>query len=61
MGFILLVLANAQLVQPNTSLPMDGDNGEREYTQKKVVLVGDGTVGKTSLAVRFTEDDFSKR
>lgn len=26
----------------------------------KVILLGDGTVGKTSIATRFAEDDFSQ-
>ncbi len=34
-------------------------DGEPENFQFKVILLGDGTVGKTSIAMRFTEDNFS--
>ena len=34
---------------------------EPEQLQYKVIILGDGAVGKTSVAMRFTEDYFSKR
>lgn len=32
--------------------------GEMNQLQIKVVLLGDGTVGKTSMATRFAYDEF---
>lgn len=37
------------------------DDDEPEYLQYKIILLGDGAVGKTSLAMRFCEDHFAKR
>lgn len=37
------------------------DDDEPESLQYKVILLGDGTVGKTSIAMRFTDDEFAKR
>ena len=39
----------------------DDSDGEPESLQYKVILIGDGTVGKTSIAMRFTDDSFNKR
>lgn len=40
----------------------DGDDEEEpEFLQFKVILLGDGAVGKTSLAMRFCEDHFAKQ
>ncbi|KAK9804325.1 hypothetical protein WJX72_006920 [[Myrmecia] bisecta] len=39
--------------------PADSDE-EAELLQFKVVVVGDGEVGKTSLSTRFTEDHFAQ-
>ena len=39
----------------------DDSDDEVESLQFKVILVGDGTVGKTSIAMRFTDDSFNKR
>ncbi|CAM9236836.1 unnamed protein product [Laminaria digitata] len=38
---------------------IDSD-AEPERLQYKVILLGDGTVGKTSIATRFAQDDFSQ-
>ena len=47
----------AQMVDDTDS--EDGSE-EGESLQFKVILVGDGAVGKTSLATRFCEDHFAK-
>mmetsp|Transcript_10382 Transcript_10382/g.17847 ORF Transcript_10382/g.17847 Transcript_10382/m.17847 type:complete len:234 (-) Transcript_10382:132-833(-) len=36
------------------------DDEATKQLQYKVIILGDGAVGKTSLATRFTEDSFSK-
>jgi hypothetical protein len=36
------------------------DSDEEEMLQYKVILLGDGTVGKTSIAMRFTNDTFGQ-
>eukprot|EP00128_Syssomonas_multiformis_P007001 Colp12_sorted_trinity150504_noHs@25074 len=36
------------------------DEEEQETLQLKVIVLGDGAVGKTSLAMRFTQDHFAK-
>uniref|UniRef100_A0A7S1CBI3 Ras-related protein Rab-28 n=1 Tax=Bicosoecida sp. CB-2014 TaxID=1486930 RepID=A0A7S1CBI3_9STRA len=38
----------------------DSSDDEPEQLQYKVILLGDGAVGKTSIAARFTNDYFSK-
>lgn len=43
--------------QPSTSDSED----EHEFLQYKLVILGDGAVGKTSLSLRFSEDEFSRR
>mmetsp|Transcript_54397 Transcript_54397/g.145637 ORF Transcript_54397/g.145637 Transcript_54397/m.145637 type:complete len:233 (-) Transcript_54397:80-778(-) len=37
------------------------EEDEPEYLQFKIILLGDGAVGKTSLAMRFCEDHFARR
>ena len=39
----------------------DSDSDDVERLQYKVILLGNGAVGKTSIAHRFTQDYFSKR
>lgn len=43
-----------------TQLGVEDDEDEPEYLQYKIILLGDGAVGKTSLAMRFCEDQFAK-
>jgi len=43
-----------------TQLGNEDDDSDPEYLQYKVILLGDGAVGKTSLATRFCEDHFAK-
>lgn len=50
-------MANAEL---RTQLGEEDDEDEPEYLQYKIILLGDGAVGKTSLATRFCEDHFAK-
>ncbi len=40
----------------------DSDNEEDDVVnhQFKIILLGDGAVGKTSIATRFSEDKFSQ-
>ena len=45
----------------NASALDDDDDGEDVKTlQYKVILLGDGAVGKTSIAMRFSDDQFSQ-
>ena len=37
------------------------DQQATEQQQYKVIVLGDGAVGKTSLCKRFTEDSFARR
>lgn len=34
---------------------------DKDFLQYKLVILGDGAIGKTSLSTRFSEDKFSKR
>ena len=37
------------------------DDEDTKYLQYKVILLGDGAVGKTSVSIRFAEDQFSQQ
>mgnify|MGYP001969746281 CR=1 FL=1 len=39
----------------------DSEEGEPERRQYKIIILGDGAVGKTSISMRFTDDYFAKR
>ena len=43
-----------------TSKDFDDDEPELEKVQFKVILLGDGAVGKSSITMRFAEDQFEK-
>ncbi|KAL1526585.1 hypothetical protein AB1Y20_015291 [Prymnesium parvum] len=45
----------------NAARAMEDSDDEPEQLQFKVILLGDGAVGKTSIAMRFTEDHFAKQ
>eukprot|EP00747_Dinoflagellata_sp_TGD_P163384 gnl/TRDRNA2_/TRDRNA2_182011_c0_seq1.p2 gnl/TRDRNA2_/TRDRNA2_182011_c0~~gnl/TRDRNA2_/TRDRNA2_182011_c0_seq1.p2 ORF type:complete len:234 (+),score=68.99 gnl/TRDRNA2_/TRDRNA2_182011_c0_seq1:135-836(+) len=49
------------MAELKTQLGLDEDDAEPEYLQYKIILLGDGAVGKTSLAMRFCEDHFAKQ
>mmetsp|Transcript_13103 Transcript_13103/g.29834 ORF Transcript_13103/g.29834 Transcript_13103/m.29834 type:complete len:234 (-) Transcript_13103:74-775(-) len=49
------------MAELKTQLGAEDDEDEPEYLQYKIILLGDGAVGKTSLATRFTEDYFATR
>jgi len=38
----------------------DDDDDDLEVCQFKVILIGDGAVGKTSIAMRFSQDTFAQ-
>ena len=39
----------------------DDSEEEAEHLQYKVILLGDGATGKTSIAMRFTDDHFAQQ
>jgi Ras-related protein Rab-28 len=43
------------------SYPVDEDEEERTHYQFKVVVLGDGTVGKTSLCLRCSQNEHNKQ
>ena len=50
-------MASAGVIAPARSAEDSED--EPEQLQCKIILLGDGAVGKTSIALRFTEDHFA--
>eukprot|EP00401_Gymnodinium_catenatum_P032505 CAMPEP_0117515062 /NCGR_PEP_ID=MMETSP0784-20121206/30387_1 /TAXON_ID=39447 /ORGANISM="" /LENGTH=233 /DNA_ID=CAMNT_0005310869 /DNA_START=106 /DNA_END=807 /DNA_ORIENTATION=- len=49
------------MAELRTQLGDEEEEDEPEYLQYKIILLGDGAVGKTSLATRFCEDYFAKQ
>ncbi|CAK0813626.1 unnamed protein product [Prorocentrum cordatum] len=50
------------MAELRTTLALEEEEeDEPEYVQFKVILLGDGAVGKTSLAMRFCQDHFAKQ
>lgn len=49
------------MAELRTNLQQEDDDSEPEHIQFKVILLGDGAVGKTSLAMRFCENHFGKQ
>ena len=54
-------VADRRRQQQQAVQAMEDSDDEPEQLQYKVILLGDGAVGKTSLAMRFTEDQFAKQ
>ena len=51
---------NSRVLNEMVSQPCTSDSeDEHEFLQYKLVILGDGAVGKTSLSLRFSEDRFS--
>ena len=46
--------------KPVANADSSSDGEEPENLQYKIVVLGNGTVGKTSLIMRFCEDHFGK-
>jgi len=49
------------MAELRTQLGLEEEEEEPEYCQYKIIILGDGAVGKTSLATRFCEDYFATK
>ena len=60
-----LILADASQVtrycRMSQKATVSDSDEEQDILQFKLVILGDGAVGKTSLSTRFSEDSFAKR
>ena len=52
--------SNIQRMQAEDSSSEEEEDSEPENLQYKIVVLGNGTVGKTSLISRFCQDQFAR-
>ena len=60
LALFTVAMADASSSQAKTKSMEDSDD-EPEQLQYKVILLGDGATGKTSIAMRFTDDHFAQQ